>query len=504
MKLKCSNDSVSAIIGTMLLLIIAISLLSIIYMQVLSDDGPTPVTYIRVEGKVEGKEIIVEHLGGEPIDNHTWIKIVLPDEEVNARIDTLLNDTNNDGLWNIGERLIKPFEYNLSRIDEYTSSDIIAVHEIDNSIIFMGPVSFSPVSDVSVSISVDNTNPLIDEFVNITITVECLGGDINASGDVKIKYEIPDGLIFSSSHASQGIYSNSTGMWNVGNVLVNKSATLYIEAKVVGVEERAFTQYCVLLDGSASISADNWKIITKGLATAIENGDLPHDGSVELTVVQFGGYYNPNTRAELEIPPTVVDSTNYLSIAKIINDMIQLVDNHYPPRGGTPTACAFYLGADSVLDSLNYSSNERQVVTLVTDGVPSWCCDFDDDLYIADEHSYHSVYESSENARDYMIDTIDLKEEFDEIDAIAIGDELDIPWLRDNIVWPQPGNDTWPPSEPGWVRKVANEIEFANTIDETLDFLFSGITNEVTFYSSTTINVNINNDKDRVIIIPQD
>ena len=504
MKLRNSNDAISAIIGTMLLLIMAISLISIIYMIVLSDEGPTPLTFIRVEGKVEGNQIIVEHLGGEPIDNHTWVKMVLPDEEVLVRVDELLDDTNNDGLWNIGERLIKPFEYNLSIINEYTASDFVAVHEIDNCIVFMGPVSFNPVSDVSVKIEVDNTNPTINEIVSIRITVECLGGDINASGDVYVKYEIPEGLTFVSSSSSQGTYNNSTGLWYVGNVLRGSEAKCTIEVQVIGVEERSFAQYCVLLDGSASISSDNWIVITKGLATAIENGDLPHDGSVELTVVQFGGYYNPNTRAELEIPPTLVTSSNYISIAKKIQDMIQLVNNHHPPQGGTPTACAFYLGADSVIDSLNYSSNERQVVTLVTDGLPSWCCDFDSDLYIADEHSDYSVYESSENARDYMIGTLNLNEEFDEIDAIAIGDELDIPWLRDKIVWPQPGNDTWPPSNPGWVRQVANEVEFANTIDETLDFLFSGITNEVTFYSSTTINVNINNDKDRVIIIPQD
>ena len=71
MKLRNSNDAISTIIGTMLLLIMAISLISIIYMIVLSDEGPTPLTFIRVEGKVEGNQIIVEHLGGEPIDNHT-------------------------------------------------------------------------------------------------------------------------------------------------------------------------------------------------------------------------------------------------------------------------------------------------------------------------------------------------------------------------------------------------------------------------------------------------
>lgn len=498
MKLKCSNDSVSAIIGTMLLLIIAISLLSIIYMQVLSDDGPTPVTYIRVEGKVEGKEIIVEHVGGEPIDNHTWIKIVLPDEEVRVRVDELLEDSNNDGLWNIGERLIEPFEYNLSIINEYTSSDIVAVHEVDNCIIFMGPVSFNPVSDVSVEITVDNTNPTINDVVTIEIKAKCLGGDINASGDVQIKYNIPEGLTFISSSSSQGAYNNSTGLWRVGNILLGTPANLTIKVQVVGVEQRSFTQYCVLLDGSLSIEDSDWKVMKNGLASAIENGDLPHDGSIEFCVVQFGGgSFHSSPRAEIEIASIFVNDSNYLNIASDVRNINQM-------KGYTPTACAFYLGTDTIISSLNYSSLDRQVITLVSDGLPTYCCDFDDDLFIADSPwTVCSEYESSENARDYMVNILNLNEDNDEIDAIAISDEIDINWLRDYMVWPQPGNDSWPPDASGWVRKVNDANEFADTIDDIFKYLFSSIVNEVTFYSSTTINVNINNDKDRVIILPQ-
>jgi len=494
------TDAVSEIIGTVLLLAIALSMMTVVYLEVLTDDGPSPQTFIRIEGKVEGTNIIIEHVGGEPLNEDTWITMDLPEEEVKTQIKDLLVDDNSDGYWNIGERLKKPFEYNLTVLDQYTTSDIIAIDKISNSVVFMGPVSYNPVSDVSVTIDVDNHNPYINNNVRITINVTSLGGDVNGSGFVQVECKLPEGLHFQDSSATQGTYDNETGIWIVGNVIVGYPATLEINAKVIGVEIRPFTQYLVLLDGSMSILDDDWDVMTDGLALAIENGDLPHDESIEFSLIQFGGnnglYSTPKARVEIE--PIIVSDSNYKSIAKFIRDINQM-------KGWTPTACAFYLGADTVISSLNYSTLDRQIITLVSDGLPTFCCDFDGDLYEADSSEYAcNVYSSSEYARDYMVDTLNLNEDFDEIDAIAVGDDLDVPWLRDDIVWPQPGNDTWPPTESGWVRQVADELEFSNTINEIFDFLFSGINTQVQYYSSTTLDLNDNNNFAKIIILPKD
>ncbi|GAI43316.1 unnamed protein product, partial [marine sediment metagenome] len=60
--------------------------------------------------------------------------------------------------------------------------------------------------------------------------------------------------------------------------------------------------------------------------------------------------------------------------------------------------------------------------------------------------------------------TLQMTGPSDEFDAEAIGIFADVSWLRDSIVWPQPGYDTWPPPGPGWVRVVADAAEFAETI----------------------------------------
>ena len=91
------------------------------------------------------------------------------------------------------------------------------------------------------------------------------------------------------------------------------------------------TQLVMILDGSGSISSDEWTLITNGLADAIENPDcIPHDGSVELTVIQF------STNARLEVEPVVITSANASSVATQIRGITQM-------GGTTCIACGFCL-----------------------------------------------------------------------------------------------------------------------------------------------------------------
>jgi hypothetical protein len=74
---------------------------------------------------------------------------------------------------------------------------------------------------------------------------------------------------------------------------------------------------------------------------------------------------------------------------------------------------------------------------------------------------------SAECAREYALNLLEMTEDQDEFDAEGINiTTANRDWLRDNIVWPEPGYDTWPPPGPGWVRAVANFTAFANTICE--------------------------------------
>jgi len=63
------------------------------------------------------------------------------------------------------------------------------------------------------------------------------------------------------------------------------------------------TQLGMLIDGSGSISSSEWNIMIEGLASAIEDPSFPKDGTVELTIVQFG-----QRTSRLEVGPVVITS----------------------------------------------------------------------------------------------------------------------------------------------------------------------------------------------------
>ena len=66
-KTKRRDKAVSEIVGTILLLAIAICVFSVVYMNVLSEDGPNPETYATIVGKMETGYAIFEHRRGEGI-----------------------------------------------------------------------------------------------------------------------------------------------------------------------------------------------------------------------------------------------------------------------------------------------------------------------------------------------------------------------------------------------------------------------------------------------------
>ncbi len=232
-------------------------------------------------------------------------------------------------------------------------------------------------------------------------------------------------------------------------------------------------QLAIILDGSASISGTDFTDMKNGLASAIENADpgcFIHDGSIQLTVVQIGLPLFPpgGIGAVIEVPPTVITASNAVSVANTISGISK--------RGGyTPLACAFYLAADTLYGAPCFDPDIKQVVNLVTDGIPTRCCN-------DTGHPYNSVgcdscdivdgcteaMDSTEAAQVYTIGHLGMTSDQDEIDAEYIGPSQDTAseWLRTDIVWPQTGSYATPPAypPPGWVQIIANGQAYANAI----------------------------------------
>ena len=91
-------------------------------------------------------------------------------------------------------------------------------------------VKVTPLVDLAITKVVDNANPLFDSIITYTITVVNNGPD--KSFNVTVGDLLPDGVKFISS---TGQYNPDTGVWFVGDLDANESATLKIVVQVIRV-----------------------------------------------------------------------------------------------------------------------------------------------------------------------------------------------------------------------------------------------------------------------------
>ncbi len=391
------NNAVSEVLGTILLLGIAVAIFSVLYFIVLSESFETNESNPTIYAFIEGKNIVLEHRGGDELSGSDYFSYKINGVTKTIFVKDNYEDYNVDNLWNFGERIYIPIgEFNLAN----KSVDIFGAKtdETESSIVFQGILDITPENDIGVEVRIDDYEPEIWDTIQISVIIHNYRGDINAT-NVNISFKLPEGLeyiyhsfIFDSGYESSNFsYDNDTGYCIVDKIKVRDSITLLVNAKVTDEGMyREKTQLAMILDGSGSISEDDWILMRNGLANAIENNSVfPHDGSVELTVIQFGGTSPP--RAKLELGGSqIITESNYESIADDIRNIKQMIES-----GGsaTPTACGIRLAADELYNSDFYSSDRRQIVNLVTDGLAN--CRWIEDTYNGTWLGNGWVYESS-------------------------------------------------------------------------------------------------------------
>ncbi len=85
-------------------------------------------------------------------------------------------------------------------------------------------------SDIAITKTVDNSSPKNNDMVTYTVTATN-NGPSTATG-VKVTDALPAGVVFQSATPSKGSYVSSTGLWTVGSLNKNESATLQIKVKI--------------------------------------------------------------------------------------------------------------------------------------------------------------------------------------------------------------------------------------------------------------------------------
>ncbi|MCK5113024.1 MAG: type IV pilin, partial [Thermoplasmatales archaeon] len=75
--MKKEDKAISQIIGAILLLLIALAILSLVYMYVLSYPLPNPAPYVDIVGSLEEGNITLLHRGGESLDLDTEVRLTI-------------------------------------------------------------------------------------------------------------------------------------------------------------------------------------------------------------------------------------------------------------------------------------------------------------------------------------------------------------------------------------------------------------------------------------------
>ncbi len=103
-------------------------------------------------------------------------------------------------------------------------------------------------ADIAVAKTADNLEPKQGDELNFTITATN-NGPFEATG-LKVTDKLPTGLGYVSSTPSQGSYNSGTGVWTVGSLAKDASATLTLKAGADGSGEVTNTASVSALDES--------------------------------------------------------------------------------------------------------------------------------------------------------------------------------------------------------------------------------------------------------------
>ena len=100
--------AVSEIVGMILLLALAISVISVFYMQAMSYDDPVSEPNVTLLGRIESGNIFIEHIKGDSLPLDTQIRLLIAGniEKLIEVKDILASVFYQDGFWNIGETAV--------------------------------------------------------------------------------------------------------------------------------------------------------------------------------------------------------------------------------------------------------------------------------------------------------------------------------------------------------------------------------------------------------------
>jgi len=156
MKENMSKDAVSEILGTVLLLAMAVALFAVLYIIVFSITVTTTPPIVNLVGSIDGDNVIIEHHGGESLDSDVNIIVTIGGVRNTINVSSNLSDSNGNGKWDTGERIV----YSNGSISG-VQVDANVVDDTSNSLIFIATLQegTTPSSPGTLNTSVSSISP---------------------------------------------------------------------------------------------------------------------------------------------------------------------------------------------------------------------------------------------------------------------------------------------------------------------------------------------------------
>ncbi len=212
----------------------------------------------------------------------------------------------------------------------------------------------------------------------------------------------------------------------------------------------------LIVDGSNSITPENYTLQLTGYADAIADSTVvPQNGNVSICVIMFG--YWPPHYTDLEIPHiTITNQADADAIADKIRSMPQ-------PKDHTPMADAFTLANRTLtgyIESGVTSTDVRQIIDIATDGRPN-------KIRGVTGKPYQKAVNATYEARDDAI----FKGYFDEVNVLGVDVKEEInppaqPYNRDFLV--KLNYSLTPANHSGFYMEATVWEEFPKAIKEKI------------------------------------
>jgi len=236
MKIKRTDDAVSEIVGTVLLLMIAVAVFSGIYIIVLTPPSDIPQPFVTITGKMEGTNIILTHRGGDSLPLSSLLSVTVGDSTNSTIVgDCLDSASKDDGRWNIGEKL----KYSLGSIANQEVRVLIT--DVDShSALFIG-VLHGGETDMTPTVTTLNATHIDNKSATLNMFYDFKD---YGSGDVRFAYKKQSEGNWTNTSWSpkQGLHAYHKHITNLdGETTYEFKAQLRYGITVISGETKLFT-----------------------------------------------------------------------------------------------------------------------------------------------------------------------------------------------------------------------------------------------------------------------